>query len=87
MKLVPLKDYLIAENEKTEDKTKSGLFLPEQSQEKPRIAVVIAIGKNVEELKVGDRIVYKGYSTTEIKEDGKEYLILKEEDCLTKVEK
>ena len=78
----PLGDRVVAVREKTSNKTASGLYLPESSKEKPVMAVVEAVGPEVKTLKKGDRIIYKEYSTTEIKIDGIEYLIVKCEDVL-----
>lgn len=78
----PLGDRVVAVREKTSNKTASGLYLPESSKEKPVMAVVEAVGPEVKTLKKGDRIIYKEYSTTEIKIDGTEYLIVKAEDVL-----
>lgn len=80
--LKPLADRIVAVLEAAETKTASGLFLPDGAKEKSVVAGVIAVGKDVKEVKVGDRIVYKEYSPTELKNGGKEYLILKEEDVL-----
>lgn len=85
----PLADYVVAEQEAAESKTSTGLYLPDQAQEKPKVAKVLAVGAGRVgddndriplEVKVGDRIVYGGYSTTEFKHDGKEYLLIKEEN-------
>ena len=78
----PLADRVVAVRQQAETKTASGLFLPETSKEKPVLAVVEAVGPDVKTLKVGDRIVYKEYSTTELKINDIEYLIVKEEDVL-----
>ena len=78
----PLGDYLVAEPEEAPTKTASGLYLPEKAAEKPKAAKVVAVGKDVKQVKVGDRILYKSYSPTEVKVDGKEYLLVKEEDVL-----
>ena len=67
--------------EKPLEKTKSGILLGE-AKEKPAYAVVESVGPEVSGIKKGDKIVYKEYSTTEIKVDGKDYIILKEEDVL-----
>ncbi|HET9722123.1 MAG TPA: co-chaperone GroES [Candidatus Saccharimonadales bacterium] len=83
--LNPLADWVVAEQEEAVTKTASGLYLPEKSAEKPKIAKVSKVGKNVKEIKVGDRIVYKTYSTTEVKVDDKEYILVKEEDILATV--
>lgn len=81
----PLADRVVATREEAATKTASGLYLPDTSKEKPVLAVVQAVGPDVKTLKKGDRIVYKEYSTTELKIDGKEYLIVKEEDVLATV--
>jgi chaperonin GroES len=83
--LNPIGDYLVAVSEEAASKTASGLFLPEQAQEKPKTAKVIAVGKDTRHIKVGDRIVYKSYSTTDVKVDSKDYILVKEEDVLATV--
>jgi chaperonin GroES len=85
VKIQPLADYVVAQQEEAETKTASGLYLPEKAQEKPKVAKVVAVGKNVGEIKVGDRIVYKSYSTTEVKVGADEYMLIKEEDILATV--
>lgn len=81
----PLADYVVAEAEKAEAKTASGLYLPNNAQEKPKVAKVLAVGKDVKQLKVGDRILYKSYSTTDVKVGSDEYILVKEEDVLATV--
>lgn len=81
----PLADYVVAENEKAEERTASGLYLPNQAQEKPKTAKILAVGKQVRDLKVGDRIIYKSYSATEVKVGSDNYLLVKEEDVLATV--
>ncbi len=76
----PLADYVVAEQEEAQARTASGLYLVDKSQEKPKVAKVLAVGKAVADVKVGDRIVYGGYSNSEIKIDGKMYIIIKEEN-------
>jgi len=83
--LQPLGDYVVAVNEEAETKTASGLYLPDKAQEKPKTAKVVAIGPRTQQVKVGSRIVYKSYSTTEVKVDGTEYILVKEEDVLATV--
>lgn len=78
----PLADRVVAVREETQNKTASGIFLPDNAKEKSVIANVIAIGPDVKGIKIKDRIVYKEYSTTELKINGTEYLIVKEEDVL-----
>jgi chaperonin GroES len=81
----PLADRVVATREEAQTKTASGLYLPDNAKEKPVLAKVEAVGPDVKGIKKGDRILYKEYSTTEIKIDGTEYLIVKEEDILATV--
>jgi len=81
----PLADRIVAVREEAAKKTASGLYLPDNAKEKPIIAKVAAIGPDVKTVKVGESILYKEYSTTEVKIDGVEYLIVKEEDVLATV--
>lgn len=83
--LTPLADRVIAVREEAATRTASGLYLPDSAKEKAIVARVESTGPEVKSLKKGDRIVYKEYTTTEIKVDGTEYLIIKEEDVLAKV--
>ena len=78
----PIGDFVVAKQEQAETKTASGLYLPEKSADKPKIAVVQAVGKDTKEVKVGDKIVYGGYSHNPIKIEGVEYLLIKQEDIL-----
>jgi len=87
----PLGDRVVAIREEAENKTASGLYLPDNAKEKPVVAKVVAVGPGrvgddneriPVEIKVGERILYKEYSTTEIKINGTEYLIVKENDIL-----
>ncbi|MBR3386049.1 co-chaperone GroES [Candidatus Saccharibacteria bacterium] len=81
MALKPLKDRIVAKQEKPLEKTASGILLGE-AKEKPAYAVVESVGPEVKEVKKGDKIIYKEYSTTEVKVDDENYIILKEEDVL-----
>jgi chaperonin GroES len=81
----PLGDRVVAVREEAEAKTASGLYLPDNAKEKPVLAKVEAVGKDVKNVKPGDKILYKEYSTTEVKINGTEYLIVKEEDILATV--
>lgn len=81
----PLGDRVVAVREQAPTKTASGLYLPDTAKEKPVFATVKAIGPDVKQLKVGDKIVYKEYSTTELAVDGVEYLVVKEDDVLATI--
>lgn len=81
----PLGDRVVAELEAAESRTSSGLYLPEAAKEKPKVATVVAVGKDVKDVKKGDRILFKEYSTTEVKLEKTDYLLIKEEDILATV--
>jgi chaperonin GroES len=83
--LQPLGDYIVATQEEAQAKTASGLYLPDNAKEKPKTAKIVATGPLAKQVKAGDRIVYKSYSTTEIKVDGTEYILVREEDILATV--
>lgn len=90
----PLADYVVAQTEKAANKTASGLYLPDNAQEKPKVAKVLAVGPGkvgddneriAMTVKVGDRILYKSYSTTDVKIEGQDYILVKEDDILATV--
>lgn len=81
----PLADRVVAVREQAKTQTASGIYLPDTAKEKPVVALVQAVGPDVKGIKKGDRIIYKEYSTTELKIDAVEYLIVKEEDVLATV--
>jgi chaperonin GroES len=82
----PLADYVVAVNLEAATKTASGLYLPEKAAEKPKVAKVVAVGPGAKQIKVGDQIIYKNYSQTDVKVDGTEYLLVREEDVLATVQ-
>ncbi|PKM58038.1 MAG: co-chaperone GroES [Firmicutes bacterium HGW-Firmicutes-3] len=94
MNLKPLNDRVVLKQLKAEEKTKSGIVLPGQAQEKPQEAEVVAVGPggNVEgkeitmQVVVGDKVIYSKYAGTEVKLDGVEYIIVKQNDILAVVE-
>lgn len=81
----PLADRVVAVREEIANKTASGIYLPDNAKEKPVVAKIVAIGPDVKSLKIDDKIVYKEYSTTDLKINNTEYLIIKEEDVLATV--
>jgi chaperonin GroES len=85
MKLQPLADRVVAKSVEAETKSPGGIFIPDSAKEKPQMGEVIAVGKDVKEVKTGDRILYAKYGPTEVKVDGEELLLLKEEDVLAVV--
>ena len=90
MTLVPLGDRVVLKQVEAEETTKSGIVLPGQAQEKPQQAEVVAVGpggvvdgKEVKmEVAVGDKVIYSKYSGTEVKMDGTEYIMVKQNDIL-----
>ncbi len=96
MKIRPLQDRVIVERLAEEEKTKGGIIIPDTAKEKPIQGKVIAVGKGklTEDgkvlplsVKVGDTILFSKYAGTEVKIEGKEYLIMREDDILGIVEK
>ena len=96
MKIRPLQDRVIVKRIKEEEKTKGGIIIPDSAKEKPIEAIVVAVGngKVLEDgttrkldLKEGDRILFGKYSGTEVKVDGEEHLILREDDILGVIER
>ncbi|OGP89663.1 MAG: co-chaperone GroES [Deltaproteobacteria bacterium RBG_16_48_10] len=95
MKVRPLHDRLIVKRLEEEDKTKGGIIIPDTAKEKPIEGKVIAAGegrikkdgkKIPMEVKMGDRILFAKYGGTEVKMDGEEYLMMKEDDVLAVIE-
>ena len=81
--LKPLSDRVVIEPIEQEEKTASGIVLPDTAKEKPQQGKVLAVGPDVEaEISVGDRVLYAKYAGTEVKVDDKEVLILSESDIL-----
>lgn len=78
----PLREYVYARVVKPEAKTASGLYLPEKAIEKGNKAVVKAVGKGVKGIKVNDVIIYKTYSTVDVKSGSDEFVFVKEEDIV-----
>ncbi len=91
MKVRPLRDRIIVKRLEEEEKTKGGIIIPDSAKEKPVEGKVIAVGdgkikedgtKIPLEVKKGDRVLFAKYSGTEIKIDGEEHLMMKEDDVL-----
>ena len=96
MKIRPLQDRILVKRIEADQKTKSGIIIPDNAKEKPMEGEVVAVGngKYLEdgttrkpEIRVGDRVLFSKYGGTEVKLDGIEHLILREEDLLGVIEK
>ena len=94
MKIKPLGERVVIELLESEEKTKSGIVLPDTAKEKPQTGKVLAVGtgKRLEngkviplEVKPGDTVLFAKYAGTEVKIDGEEYMVLKENDILAVV--
>jgi len=96
MKIRPLQDRVIVKRVEEEEKTKGGIIIPDSAKEKPMEGKVIAVGKGKVledgkihplDVKAGDRVLFGKYSGTEVKIDGEEHLIMREDDILGVIEK
>ncbi|HIA27318.1 MAG TPA: co-chaperone GroES [Planctomycetes bacterium] len=95
VKLRPLNDKIVVKRLEAEDKTKGGIFLPDNAKEKPREGKVVSTGdgkllkdgsRAKFQVKKNDRVLFSSYAGTEIKLDGQEYLIMSEDDVLAIVD-
>jgi chaperonin GroES len=94
MQLKPLGDRVVLKRQEAEEKTQSGIILPDSAKEKPQAAVVIAVGPGKEEdgkliamqVSVGDKVIYSKYAGTEVKVDDEEYVIVGQSEIVAKVE-
>jgi chaperonin GroES len=95
MKIRPLQDRVIVERLAEEGKTKGGIIIPDTAKEKPMEGKIIAVGKGKTtedgkliklDVKAGDKVLFSKYAGTEVKIDGKEYLIMREDDILGVIE-
>ena len=94
MKIKPLSDKVVVKTLEAEQKTASGIVIPDTAKEKPAQGEVIAVGpgkikhgqKVALSVKVGDKVLYSKYSPQEVKVDGEEYLIISEDDILAVIE-
>jgi len=96
MKIRPLQDRIIVKRLEGEEKTKGGIIIPDSAKEKPMEGKVVAVGngkilengeRSKPEVKEGDRVLFGKYAGTEVKIDGEEHLILREDDILGIIEK
>jgi chaperonin GroES len=94
MNLRPLGDRVVLKHQEAEEKTQSGIILPDSAQEKPQAAVVVAVGPGKEEdghkiemqVKEGDKVIYSKYSGTDVKYGEDEYTIVSQNDIIAIVE-
>lgn len=88
MKIKPLADRVLVKTEQIEEKTASGIYIPQTAQEKTQTAVVVAVGDDEDaiKVKVGDKIMYDKYAGTAIKVEGEEHLLLNMGDVLAVIE-
>ncbi len=94
MQLKPLADRVVLKNVEAEETTKSGIILTGSAKEKPVISEVIAVGPGgnvdgkdiVMHVKVGDKVIFSKYAGTEVKLDGEEYIVVRQNDILAVVE-
>ena len=86
VKIKPLADRVLVEPTAAEQKTASGIIIPDTAKEKPQRGVIKAVGKGIKdepmELKVGDQVLYGKYAGTEISVEGKDYLMMRQSDVL-----
>ena len=96
MKIRPLQDRIIVKRLEEETKTKGGIIIPDSAKEKPIEGKIIAVGKGkvaddgkliAMDVKVGDKVLFSKYGGTEVKIDGEEFLIMREDDILGVIEK
>jgi chaperonin GroES len=82
----PLADRVVIKAAEAEEKTKSGLYIPDNAKEKPQRGTVVAVGQGKKDepmtVKAGQTILYGKYSGTEVQLDGKDYLIMRESDIM-----
>ena len=82
----PRPEYIVAQAEAAQTKTASGLYLPSGAAEKPKSAVVVAVGSAVSDIKVGDHVLYQNeYEATKVKVAGEEYIIIFQRNIIATV--
>jgi chaperonin GroES len=77
-----IKDKILVKVKEVENKTASGLIIPDSAKEKPHQGVILSVGKEVEDLKKDDIVLFNKYSGVEIEIEGEKYLVLKDTDIL-----
>ena len=94
MSIIPLNDKIVVERMEADEKTAGGIILPDTAKEKPKQGKVLAVGEGKQletgkraafQVKVGDRVLFTSYAGSEVNVDGKEYLVMTEDDVLAVV--
>ena len=95
LKIVPLNDKIVVERLEADDKSAGGIILPDTAREKPKQGKILAVGEGKPlddggrakfQVKIGDRVLFSSYSGSEVTLDGKEFLIMTEDDILAVVD-
>ena len=95
MKVIPLNDKILVERLSADDKTSGGIILPDTAKEKPKQGKILALGEGkvlengsraVFQVKVNDRVLFTSYAGSEVTVDGKEYMVMTEDDVLAVVD-
>ena len=95
MKIVPLNDKLVVERLEADEKTAGGIILPDTAKEKPKQGKIVSVGEGkllddgkraAFQVRVGDRVLFTSYAGNEVTVDGREYLIMTEDDVLAVVD-
>jgi chaperonin GroES len=96
MKIRPLQDRVVVKRMEEEQKTKGGIIIPDAAKEKPSEGIIVAVGKGKVatdgklikmDLKEGDKVLFNRYGGSDIKIDGEEYVIMREDDVIGVIEK
>lgn len=94
MQLKPLGDRVVLKQQETEEKTQSGIILPDSAKEKSQVAVVVAVGPGIKkdgkkvdmQVKEGDKVIYSQYAGTDVKLEDEEYIVVGQDDIIAIVE-
>jgi len=95
MKLRPLQDRILVKRIEEESKTAGGIFIPDTAKEKPQMGQIVSVGKGKKtedgktipvDVKAGDKVLFGKYAGTEVKVEGEEYIIMREDDILGIIE-
>jgi chaperonin GroES len=87
MNFIPIDDRVLVKREEEATKTASGIYIPDSAKEKPQRGEVKAVSKKVEEIEVGDTVVFSKYGAVDLVLDGEDFIVLKTEDILGVIKK